>query len=918
LLDLVDARIDLRLTELRGLQVPVSKLALRLELEAGQAQLDLVHFESGLGTGSGRVALDRSVSCPAWTVSASLSAVDLAAVGEQLGLAPMAGALQAGRASLNACGSSFSGIRETLEAEANLAGLQIQPGSDLPSISVIDASLAGGWRRGTFLDAQLLLEEQSVHARVAAGELSLLGQGGDWPVSVELNAGEASAAATGRVNLGEGQTAGSADVTFVAPQLGSVAALLGLNPKFRGAMALNLHATVDTDKVDVSEFKLALGRSDLAGSLMLQLADGQADSQLLLRSSLLDMEELQQLLPPSEEAPPTASEPQAIDWPNIKLDLAFAKIRLPGRSITDVTLSGALRDERIEDASLGLEVAAFSLAGRLDADLSEAQPGLEISATAQDIDIGSILQALEVDEHTDARARQLQLLLSTSGRDAAELTDNLELDFQLQDLEWVFADQESGQDVHLVLQEVVGAVRTDTPISMHLAGQLDGFPVNGWLRLAPIGQVLDPLAPLPVRAVLGTDRETALLDGVFNRAGGSGLQGKLQLSAIEKVVATSEYAGLQAPLPGLVIDAGFDLGRDDRHIIELAATLASSHIEGAVVVIPRGERGQVQIELRAPHLQTADFTKLIAAFGADGSQVNVPEDDETTQASFLELLDRYMQWLPERYDFDIQASIGELMANEDLLGGADLHAIIDQQDIKLGKLKLALPEGDVDLNYTMDHVGTELHAKLDAHVERFEVGGLLQTLNPESKASGTLYVDTRLDAVAPTTQELRQAVRGHFDLALFPQDLSANVLDLWATNLLLALVPRVEGDTEDINCLVARFKVEEGVMQSQQIMLDSTDVIVRGKGSIDLGRQELDLIFVPQAKLERFLSVSSPMTVTGSFDDFHVKMAGGGLLGIGFRWYLSLVYVPWKRLTGERFPADGTPACKKAMGWEAG
>ena len=107
-------------------------------------------------------------------------------------------------------------------------------------------------------------------------------------------------------------------------------------------------------------------------------------------------------------------------------------------------------------------------------------------------------------------------------------------------------------------------------------------------------------------------------------------------------------------------------------------------------------------------------------------------------------------------------------------------------------------------------------------------------------------------------------------------------------------------------------------MQSQQIMLDSTDVIVRGKGSIDLGRQELDLIFVPQAKLERFLSVSSPMTVTGSFDDFHVKMAGGGLLGIGFRWYLSLVYVPWKRLTGERFPADGTPACKKAMGWEAG
>ena len=35
----------------------------------------------------------------------------------------------------------------------------------------------------------------------------------------------------------------------------------------------------------------------------------------------------------------------------------------------------------------------------------------------------------------------------------------------------------------------------------------------------------------------------------------------------------------------------------------------------------------------------------------------------------------------------------------------------------------------------------------------------------------------------------------------------------------------------------------------------------------------------------------------------------GGFLGTLFRWYMSLIYVPFKWLTGERFPADGLETC---------
>jgi hypothetical protein len=34
------------------------------------------------------------------------------------------------------------------------------------------------------------------------------------------------------------------------------------------------------------------------------------------------------------------------------------------------------------------------------------------------------------------------------------------------------------------------------------------------------------------------------------------------------------------------------------------------------------------------------------------------------------------------------------------------------------------------------------------------------------------------------------------------------------------------------------------------------------------------------------------------------------------RWYYNLIYVPFKWLTGERFPAHGIETCFNAMGWD--
>jgi hypothetical protein len=91
---------------------------------------------------------------------------------------------------------------------------------------------------------------------------------------------------------------------------------------------------------------------------------------------------------------------------------------------------------------------------------------------------------------------------------------------------------------------------------------------------------------------------------------------------------------------------------------------------------------------------------------------------------------------------------------------------------------------------------------------------------------------------------------------------------------------------------------------------------VRTRGEIDLVNRQLDLLAIPQAKVEKFLSISTPIAVTGPFDDFSAGVASGGFLMTMVRWYYGLIYVPWKWLTGERYPADGIATCFRAMDWE--
>jgi len=350
------------------------------------------------------------------------------------------------------------------------------------------------------------------------------------------------------------------------------------------------------------------------------------------------------------------------------------------------------------------------------------------------------------------------------------------------------------------------------------------------------------------------------------------------------------------------------------------ARVGSSMISGELKINTVKDRFKLAADLRSQYLETDDFVTLSERWRTvDESQVGEnlkPEVVPESQAGFLTIINRQIDDLSEDYEFDVGVEVEQLYSAGDLLGNARLHIALDEQEISFDPFEIIMPQGSFSAGYHGRLIPDGIEATLNIHAEQLEFGGLVKLIDPDSSASGLLYLDTSIESVAPTWQRLSENLEGHLEILLIPEKISANFLDLWASNLVFALLQAGGGQEKLMNCLAASFNIEDGVMESRNILLDSTDIIVRGMGSINIAENELDLLFTPQAKLEKFFSVATPITVTGPFTDIHLGVDSGGFLVTMFKWYTGLIYVPYKWLSGERFPADGLVTCYNVLDLE--
>jgi len=195
-------------------------------------------------------------------------------------------------------------------------------------------------------------------------------------------------------------------------------------------------------------------------------------------------------------------------------------------------------------------------------------------------------------------------------------------------------------------------------------------------------------------------------------------------------------------------------------------------------------------------------------------------------------------------------------------------------------------------------------------VDRFDYGILARRLKPDVNMQGLFSLRMDINARAPTLDSVMQHADGRIDFTVWPRDLNAGIFDLWAVNLFLALLPTIDpGSQSKVNCVVGRFKLRNGKLTHDALLLDTSRMRVNGQGQVDFDSERMRFRMEPRAKEPQFFSLATPVEVDGTLTDFHIRISGSDVLGTSVRFFTSWIVVPLEKLAGRGLPRDGADVC---------
>ena len=182
----------------------------------------------------------------------------------------------------------------------------------------------------------------------------------------------------------------------------------------------------------------------------------------------------------------------------------------------------------------------------------------------------------------------------------------------------------------------------------------------------------------------------------------------------------------------------------------------------------------------------------------------------------------------------------------------------------------------------------------------------------EATIDGVISTNVDLEIGGNNIMQLLDHATGQLDVALWPKNSqSARILDLWATNLYLILLPELKKKESKVNCLVGLMSLEDGKMKEDFFAIDTTKLWIQGNFNVDFGQQKIQLSLFPRSKTARLFSLQSPIRASGSFSDIslNVNVLDLGVTYISF--ITSPLHVPTRWVFEGKPPKNGSAVCEQ-------
>ena len=593
----------------------------------------------------------------------------------------------------------------------------------------------------------------------------------------------------------------------------------------------------------------------------------------------------------------------------------------------DLTLSGGSVDDLLNQH----EPWSFTLDGEVidrevkasgDMRLRADQPEVNLALAIKQVDVGAVLEALGLVEGMKASLGDMAIEVSINGSSLKEILENSTMLFKVNDADWKVAVPNTSAFIEITDMSGNVLVEKGNAITMAMDGKLKDVPVKLLITGAPmVDYVSKPDSiPLTIDAEL-LDSRISFASTVKLPVTQRDLSLALKINS-QRLDKLNQLLKLDLPAMGPVsLTSQLHITESGYDMPQLDLIVGKSDMQGQMKLDMSQKKPDLNIVLVSNLIRLEDFDSLRTdekkeavdeAGKEDTAEKKVDEsEDDTKPLLSYEVLNAL--------NGNIRVEAKKVTAENDDLGAGLLKVSLKDARLAVEPLRVDVPGGraQLEMDYTLSPTQADFNMKAD--IAEFDLATLVRRTKPGSDMGGLFTLDAELRTSAENPQSLMKSANGHIDFALVPKNFSSGVIDLWAVNLLSAIMDKsTEKDQSVINCVVVRFGITDGLMQEKAIYLDTTNMRIAGKAEINFVEEDIDIKLAPRAKNPEFFNVAIPIKLKGSFEDFGIKIGVFRMAGQVVSFITSPIHVPIRRVFTEAEAADGIEACKLAWTRTAG
>jgi len=310
----------------------------------------------------------------------------------------------------------------------------------------------------------------------------------------------------------------------------------------------------------------------------------------------------------------------------------------------------------------------------------------------------------------------------------------------------------------------------------------------------------------------------------------------------------------------------------------LNGRIGSSDLSGKVLIETRSKIPQFTAELKSKTLNIVDLAPTLGAPVVNPStslsqgEPGKPERPAAAVTAFQKLHDRLLPDSELQVDrvrgmnANVSYTAESVITPKVPIKKVNMHVILDNGVLTIEPLAFVLDQGRFAGRVRIDARNNVPQSAVDMNIENVDLSQFRSAKMKQAPLEGSLNGRIQLKGQGDSVHKFASTAQGAVSIIIPSGEIEASIAELTGINVTrgLGLLLTKNEQKTAIRCSVANFQAQSGTLESKTLFIDTSDVLINGRGDIDLRDEKLNLEFKGDPKHIRFTRVRSPITVGGT------------------------------------------------------